>query len=393
MKNILFVTQTLAPTGSEVILANILRHGSREKFRFGVFLFYNPGALLEDIPQDVDVFVLQAIRKGTFTRIKTLLLKVTHAFRLFPFLNWIFKPDFFFRLSATIDQRFLYKIFFKKNFDIVYFNCIVFPHLMSFCQKMKIPFVLHTHELAHMFSSIPDSYKTVLLEKPLHVIATSRAAQLVFEDLGRSTEITIWNPGLDFSKIDRASKKFIQSNAHDFHWLGLGYNDLNKNILLFLKVAHRLTNSGYKAKFTWVGLNNDQLYDRWLQAQSMKIGLESVVKLLPKTYNDDTYYGLLASADALMLPSFNESFSLAAVESIYLGKPILTFANGGHAEYLNANNGVLSQNFSEEDFVSKAIWLMENASNFNEQKMRASVMKFDIRTQIISWQIAMESLQ
>lgn len=394
MKRILFVTQTLDVTGSELVLVNILNNLNPKKIRAGVFICLQPGLLSDKLPKHVEIFSLQNAGKSIFSRLFRLLFFLMRNLKFSKALKKIFGIRYF---ENSYEKNLLKRIFTRDKYDFLYFNSIVFPELMSFAYQEKLPYILHTHELAHILANIPAHFEDSLVKGPAMILATSRAAAQVMRDLGRKTNLEVWNPGIDFQKLQSISPKvkprIAARGGVQFHWLGSGYNDLNKNVLLFLHVAQHFVNSGLNVRFTWIGLGNKQLYDIWLAKYRDSLGLQKHVQFLEKQENNAEYYSLLATADAVMVPSFRESFSLVAIESIFLGIPVLTFANGGAAEYMSPQNGLVAENYDYADFISKGKQLMRRRKFYRRGEMGKSVAKFDIRTQITSWQIAMESLR
>ncbi|MBX3721876.1 MAG: glycosyltransferase [Turneriella sp.] len=385
---ILFITQTMDVTGSELVLANILNNLDPQKIEAGVFISQRPGLLANKLPSHIQTFSLQEIGQRTFSRLFKLILLFIHQFKIGRILRTMLGIRYF---ENTYEKNLLRHIFRKYRYDLIYFNSIVFPDMMHFAYREKMPYILHTHELAHVLANIPTLYEDALIKGPVMILATSRAAAQVINEMGRQGDIEVWNPGIDFQKLKSiTSHPFFQNTASpprsEFHWFGSGYSDLNKNVLLFLFVAKQLVNSGLKVRFTWIGLSNNQLYDRWIVRYRDSLGLQKYVQFLEKQENNDSYYKILATADAVMIPSFRESFSLVAVEAIFLGKPVLAFANGGSAEYLSKRNGLTAKNYDYADFIAQAKKMMLNHKYYLRAKMQGSVKKFDIRTRMPIWE-------
>lgn len=380
--NILFITRTLDVTGSEIVLYNILKHANVNKVSSTIIVTEYPGLLLEKLRKDIEVLSAKKLAN----QISGIIHRAFHWWiKKIKIQPWIKHIPLLCRLTFSNIENIIIKTIRRKRIDLVYVNSIMFPEIVHFLAAHKIRTILHTHELEHMLNHIPIKYGFEIMSHPELILATSPAAAKTMEVMGRVKDCAVWGPGVDFETLDNV-RPVAFNKKKKFCWLGIGYNDLNKNVMLFIRMAEILIRETGSTEFMWLGFQDDQLYDPWIREYCKKKGLSKRVKILGKMQHNEGFYSLVSSANAVAVPSFRESFSLASIEAIYLGKPVLAFANGGSEAYLNSDTGVTARNYDEKDFIQKARWLMKNHSNFQIDKMKKIAGKFSIAKNIQEWE-------
>ncbi|BBH54055.1 glycosyltransferase [Fluviispira sanaruensis] len=108
---------------------------------------------------------------------------------------------------------------------------------------------------------------------------------------------------------------------------------------------------------------------------------------LAKTLNIEnfiTFYGirnrletaeLYRNADAFIQPSEIESFSIACIEALATGIPILSTICGGPEDIVNENNGILVKNKSIEDLANGIISMINKYHLYNQNDIRNEFME------------------
>jgi glycosyltransferase involved in cell wall biosynthesis len=95
--------------------------------------------------------------------------------------------------------------------------------------------------------------------------------------------------------------------------------------------------------------------------------------------NDETTLRSIYSAsDVVLIPSYQESFGLVALEAIHCGIPCVIFENTGLTSIINHKiNGYISKLNSENDFLSGIKWCLNNLISPNENIYKNAVLKFN----------------
>ena len=82
---------------------------------------------------------------------------------------------------------------------------------------------------------------------------------------------------------------------------------------------------------------------------------------------------ILRSFDVLAVTSWEETFSLAALECMALGKPVLCFRNGGTPELIG-DAGIVVNNYRPDLMADEIVALAEDKDRY-EQLAQASVLR------------------
>jgi glycosyltransferase involved in cell wall biosynthesis len=69
-----------------------------------------------------------------------------------------------------------------------------------------------------------------------------------------------------------------------------------------------------------------------------------------------------------------ESFGIAIVEAMASGLPVVSFDNGGPADFVNSSNGILVENQNEEKLVQALDAMISNYSSYKRERIREGVM-------------------
>jgi glycosyltransferase involved in cell wall biosynthesis len=374
---ILIVSQTFAPTGSEVALYNLLAGISDNSLIFDVLLTNAFSPVLK-----IDRYVRQIY----------CIRKVDRALGL---LGKLFRRIFR-RNGGAPNARImrLKQLLRRGRYDLVYFNSLVFPDLIHYCSTIGTPYCVHVHELEHMYSMYDAQGIAALTHQARHLIFTSHAALDALMIFGCSAPRTVIQPGVHFPLANPKHPPLRQraQRQRKFRWLGSGTSDFNKNIRLFVETANYLISNGANCEFIWIGADPQDSSIRWLRAYADTLGLKDHLVFLPRISDRASYLDELSAADAVMIPSFRESFSMVAVEALAYGKPVLTFANGGHSEYMTKQNGIVVANYDYEGFFQSAQKIMDRHRYYRSAQIRQSVRKFDIRRQSVRWHQTLESI-
>lgn len=101
-----------------------------------------------------------------------------------------------------------------------------------------------------------------------------------------------------------------------------------------------------------------------LKTLAQDLGIDSQVHFLGFHANVNPF---LMSADAFVLPSFSEGFSLSLAEAMQLGLPSLATKVGGPSEIIKAHTGLLLDPNNHDNMVAQMIAMVEMDSEARKQ--------------------------
>ncbi len=180
-----------------------------------------------------------------------------------------------------------------------------------------------------------------------YICTSGNVASYADLKLGLSPEKMVVIPnGLDASRLELADRAGVRARvreelglaADDFVFLHVGsiYRDKAQKMLVTALAEVRRENP--RVKLVLLGRTMEEPYLHEVREEIRRLRLEDAVKL--PGFRDDVapYY---AGADAFMLPSFWEGWSLSLAEAVYMGLPVIATAVGSAPDLLPQVGGHL----------------------------------------------------
>ena len=301
-KNILFITSSLARTGSEILLFNFINFIA-EKYTVSV-ICYTKGDLVDQLPTSVKVHILGLTQPlGLFQKIKRR-LKI---YITVPILLGSYKNSFW------------------------YINTMVLPTAVTYAVLYQVKFILHSHELNKMYHLLSAEQLKQALTQPLRIIANSEITKQQLIEAGAKKQILVINPFIDLHLVETFKRK--QNKKATINWLMAGSIDQNKNPQLFLDIANEAKKSSLPYQFIWLynTISDKALFLSIQQQVSMK---HLPVKFV-ETGDYNNYLQQFSEADGFILTSRSESFSMATLEALALSLQVVVSDCGGVREIAN----------------------------------------------------------
>lgn len=134
----------------------------------------------------------------------------------------------------------------------------------------------------------------------------------------------------------------------------------------FLIEAFRQANISDKVEISIIGAGI--LKDK-LETQISNSGLSSSVKLLGSRQKNEII-NLLSESDAFILPSRAENFSVAVLEALSIGLPVIATICGGIKECIDSSNGILVPVDDIEAMKNALIDMVSSKDKFDRLKIR-----------------------
>ena len=273
--------------------------------------------------------------------------------------------------------------------DIWYVNTIIQPDVLRQAKKMNFPCVVHTHELEQMLVKHTGDELQTLVRYPQLVIACSQTARDVFQVMGRTENIEVCYGTIVPSNIkwseerSREIRKNLNISDDTFVWAMAGSLDPNKNPVRFVEIASEMLTNNLDVHFMWLG-RAVGAYGHYAREKAQALGVAAKVSFLEEKTDD--YYDHLNAADGLLLTSYKESFSIAAVEAAYLGKPVAAFNCGGVKEIIREGMGTVIDSWNSSDLIRAMVSIMNGETRFDPHVARERVKEFHIEVQGARWE-------
>lgn len=368
---VLFRLRSLEMGGVPRVILDLLRNLPKDKFDFTLMLNLYQGELINDIPNDVKLIVVEKGKEQMSSN--PIINKIQLAFR---------------RLKLEIYDKFpsvLYALKVPQKFDIE-----VSPGYAEFDMVLNSP-DKKSRKIGwfHTDVSYDKDEKRVLsrIEKMKHfdfMIFGSKQTRQVIDDLYQvqySKSTVIYN----VIKVDEVLKKAdlvdysFQTDLPVFSSMGRLHH--RKGYHTLMKVHKRLLDDGFQHKIAVIGGGNEM---ENLQNQRKELNVEDSFLLLDSQTNP---YPYIKASDYFILPTQSESYPLVIGEVMCMRKPIISTNVGGISEMIDDGvDGILikydeqemydamKQFMTNPDFVTKLIQGAETAYNkFDEKEIYRQV--------------------
>lgn len=366
-----FFTPTFKRTGSELALFNLISN-STDTFKMRIVSGIN-GDLHSHLPPGVPFFNIGDYN-SIFPQISS------------NYINLINKGLKYLKT----DEKFLQRFYKKYPADFWYINTIMLPNVVSFAHRNKIPFIVHVHELEHMFINLTGRQFQNVIDYASLIIACSNTCAEAIKLGGRTRDIEICYPGIKLDAINpdpaKVSKIRKSHNINDevFLWIMSGTMDVNKNPSVFVDLASHILKKRNNAYFIWlIAGSEDNGYVSYCKNKALQYGIAN--KIIWVSDLGHEYYDYFDAGNGFVLTSTRESFSMVTVEALYLGKPVVSFDCGGINEILNDKTGVIVNKSNVEGIVDAMIQIMDKKIVFDPVLLRKVAEQFNITIQQEKW--------
>jgi glycosyltransferase involved in cell wall biosynthesis len=216
--------------------------------------------------------------------------------------------------------------------QLVYVSSVAALPLVPMLRLGNVPVVLHVHELGSALDWFDRQFPGAIRSIPDRYVAVSHAAATDLVDrMGVAPDVVSVVPPYVFAHHSGPSQAAGTAAKAPVVVGGAGNPSWTKGIDVWLLAAREAVDrlGMDRLLFAWVGSRDNEA---GLQFRTMiaKLGLESVVELVPET---DRPYDQFARFDIFALSSWEESASLVVLEAMAMRIPVICFSpTGGTAE-------------------------------------------------------------
>lgn len=354
MKNVLFYSQYMGYTGSEMMIKNIV---SNTRHINSVILSGEKGALLSEISENVPVYVYANAFKWKY-RYGKLAKKIA-------------LPDL-----SEIQFKDILK---KHQIDLIVVNTIAADKIVSLLNKHTVPFVLYAHELPPMYDLIKKEDLEFFINNALGVIGCSKQVCENFKMMG-AKRVNLFYEGIDISCINSSMEieEKIRSKNFSFLFAMSGQRAFHKGYHLIPEIAVFLKK--HNAALAWLGASSDYGMNYFIQKTIDSLSLDNI--LLPGLLKKEEYYSWLNTCDAFLLTSMVDPYPLVMLEAAYLQKPIIAFNSGGVSEFVKEGMGKIVPYYCLDAYLEAIKDYIDGKIFVDKKLLRKEAERHDISKRI-----------
>lgn len=248
---------------------------------------------------------------------------------------------------------------YPKGIDIIYSNTITNGKYVSDLPYSGVPVITHVHELTSTIKFFGKANFDHVVAHTSSYIACSNAVSNHLKnnfDIEHEKVITI--PSfIDPIEIEERSSAPLELtmlddailNDRSIIVVGAGWSTFRKGTDLFLKAAVNTPRKigEREVHFIWVGGNQEEFQNAVPHHMSGRIHFTGQLENpLP----------LLKRADLFLLTSREDPYPLVALESLFLGKPVVGFSgSGGFDDWANEGIAIPVPNLDSETMASEIL--------------------------------------
>jgi glycosyltransferase involved in cell wall biosynthesis len=233
----------------------------------------------------------------------------------------------------------------EQQVDLVYAHYSTFGARVA--ADLGIPFVQVVHNTyVWLDERGVDAYREADAATAGYICVSAEVARYCDRRMGLAVDKMIVVPnGVDLGRLDAAReqdperlREELGLSPDDFVFLNVASIHATKAQAVLLGALARVVADRPRARLVVAGSASDPAYERRLRRRIVELGLERNVILAGQRPDVGRFYWM---ADAFVLPSFWEGWSLAMTEAACTGLPLVATAVGGARDLLADGGGRL----------------------------------------------------
>lgn len=379
MKKVIFLIHTLGGGGAEKVLVNLVNNMDKSKFDVTLMTVIDTGIYKESLCKDVKYktiikFPFKNNNNKSGSLLSTISLKKRVAIFLYN-LFWKFFP-----------VKLIHKIFIGNNYDIevAFLEGICAKIISSSSNRNSRKYAwIHVdleqqHKSKDVFRNYEDESSTY--DKFDNIVCVSDYVRNKFcklLNIDKSKVIVKYNP-IDSNEIIAKSEEPSSITRKKFTICSVGRLNKQKNYMRLARCTKMLLDKGYDFDVWIIGEGSGR---EEIEQYVRENKLEGNFYLLGYMQNP---YSILANADLFVCSSYAEGYSTSVVESLILGKPVVTTDCAGMKEIFSGYDcGIITQN--DDDALCKGIeYVISSEQEFLKLRNGAIVRgkQFDIMNNV-----------
>lgn len=269
---------------------------------------------------------------------------------------------------------------FKPDYWVL--NTILMQKVMPSALHQKAKTISIIHEMPSAYSFVSVKSLKSLIEHSHSIISNSSATSRAISIMGRD-DVKLQPCFFDANEIVlNRTREEVRSElgirSDEFVLIGSGSIDPNKGIELFLQICEIAENKNWK--FIWIGGERTTGFNYYAFHYLDQLKTKGNLIVLDEKEKD--YFEYLDAADAFLLPSFSESFSLATLEALALGKPVIAYNCGGVNDFLTEQCGFVLDSRAPKDWIDTISLLQQRYGQFNQSELKSIANQYRTEKQV-----------
>jgi len=361
---ILFFTPSFSRGGSEMYLYYLLKNLDSNKFE--IFLYSDSNGELTN--EQFDFPLIANIKNSSFLSI-----------------TWRKLIRKFFNYNSTNSK--IKKIHKDFNPDLWYINTSVLPNIAQLAQELRVPYMVHFHELESVHDSIIGDLFIDMIQKAEAIVACSTPVKKMLNRIRRKNIVVQYEhvdlyPNKLGEQTDIRTKYNIPNEA--FVWVMSGQKNYRKGYDMIPEIVTFLKNTN--SFLIWLGGSRNYGINKLVDAGNYPNLIE------PGLLRNLEYQAVLETANAFVLTAREDPFPLVMIEAASKGLPIISFNSGGVSEFVEEGMGKVINSCNVNDLCNTMQELMDGKIYINQNKSIEKAKRFDIKVKVKEWEKLLEKI-
>jgi glycosyltransferase involved in cell wall biosynthesis len=248
-------------------------------------------------------------------------------------------------------------------------------------REMKKPYAIYPHGQLDPFDVkkkwmakkiLGPIFVRTMLESATAILCTSPMEARLIERYGASPRVEALPlpvPGSSKRGDGNRFRSKWKVKEGEFIFLFLSRINYKKGLDILIPVFARLVHDSRDVKLVIAGSDNEGYGEKvrhWVDEQKIRSNV-----IFPGFLQGEEKEDALAAADCFVLPSMNENFALAVVESLDAGVPVIISENVYINEEISKANAGWVCRFSFESLYSVMMNVIDNTADYRAKKQMA----------------------
>lgn len=253
---------------------------------------------------------------------------------------------------------------------LVYANCVDSHVYARAARSLRIPVILHAHELRRGFHhNVRDGHFnddgriSDFASSADHFICPSKEVyDLMVNDYGvKPSLIEVIHEFIDADSVKKLSEDPCEQRMPTPLVAGCGAGEDRKGLDRFVEVARQMP----RVNFIWIG--------------NRHMSLPDIPKNVHITGWAQNPFPFMNQADIFILPSKEDPFPLVVLEAMALSKPVITLRDSGGSHHAVQDTGIVMEKMDIPEMVRHIQFLIDNPearSNYGARARSRVVREF-----------------
>lgn len=274
-------------------------------------------------------------------------------------------------VTSTLATLSMIKEYIRKGhpIDVIHAHSFSAGFIAALIKKIyKIPYIITEHHSKFIKKTLTK--KDEIMAK----IAFNQADKVVAVSEGLRNEMTAYYSG-DIEVINNmVDSLFLNADlekkkkSSSFTFFSCGYLTHVKGIDILINSMSILKEKNINCRLVIGGDGTDK---NKLESQSIELGLQDRIEFKGSLSRENVVENL-ASCDAFVLPSRHETFGVAYIEALAMGRPIIMTNTGATNMIVDENNGMVVSKENHIELAHAMMKMIDNISFYNPEEIRNS---------------------